>query len=130
MGIGAIFSLIMGIVFIIYGILLVNHYMRKPEEEGALITTSFSFILGIIGIIGAITGYVGLVGLILLIICVMSSIYLKKKHPELKKHQEKYHEIYGNDLFSTIAGILGKIAVFCFALLFLVILVIVFFKLT
>jgi Ca2+/Na+ antiporter len=126
MGIGAIFSLVIGIVFIIYGILLVNHYIRKPEEERALIITSFSFILGITGIIGAVTGYDGLVGLILLIICVIGSIYLKKKHPEIEKHREMYHEIYGKDLFSTISKILVKIAVFCSVLLFLVILVIVF----
>lgn len=125
MGIGAIFSLIMGIVFIIYGILLVNHYIRKPEEEGALITTLFSFSLGILSIIGAITGYVGLVGLILLIFCVIGSIYLKKKHPEIKEHREKYHESYGKDLFFTISEILGKIMVFCFGILLLVILVIV-----
>lgn len=43
MGIGAIFSLIMGILFIILGILAINHYRLHPEKEKALISTFIYF---------------------------------------------------------------------------------------
>ncbi|MEL7669566.1 hypothetical protein [Methanobacterium sp.] len=95
MGIGAILFLIIGIFFIILGILAVNHYRLHPEKEGALIYILFPFILGIIGIMGAITGYIGLIILLLFIMSIISHIYSKYisiKNPEMKKKQEESRE--------------------------------------
>jgi len=44
MGIGAIILVIPGILFIILGILLVNHYRLHPEREKDLITILFPFL--------------------------------------------------------------------------------------
>lgn len=94
MGIGAIFSLIMGIFFIILGILIINSHRLHPEEELTLISILFPFILGIIGIMGAITSYIGLTGLLVFIIVMSFSIYFKRKYPEIMKNQKKFQEIY------------------------------------
>ena len=87
--------LIIGIFFIILGILAINHYRLHPEKEGALISILFPFILGIIGIIGAITGYIGLVILLVFIMSIIGHIYSKYiliKNPEMKKKQEEARE--------------------------------------
>ena len=87
MGIDDIFSLIMGIFFIILGCLAINHYIKNPEEEGVLISV-FPFLFGILCIICVITGYSGLMGLLLLIITSIFYIYSKRKYPEVMKNQE------------------------------------------
>jgi multisubunit Na+/H+ antiporter MnhG subunit len=95
MGIIAIFSLIMGILFMILGILAVNHYRLHPEKEKALISALFPFILGIIFITCTIAGYIWIIVLLLLIISIISHIYSRYtsiKYPEMKKKQEDSRE--------------------------------------
>ncbi|MGB9978182.1 hypothetical protein [Methanobacterium sp.] len=99
MGISAIFSFIIGIFFIILGILVINHYRLHPEKEGALISILFPFLLGIPLIISAITGYIGIIIFLYFIISIITSIalriyfkYISNKNPEIKKQQDESRE--------------------------------------
>ena len=97
MEIGSIFFLILGIFFIIFSILVYNHFRHHPKKVGSMIFVLFPFILGIIFIIGAITGHIGLVLLLSFVIFIVINIYSKYvsfKYPEIKKNREKNMEIF------------------------------------
>ena len=97
MEIGAIFFLILGIFFIIFSILVYNHFKHHPKKVGYVILVLFLFILGIISIIGAITGHIGLVILLSFVMLIVINIYSKYvsiKYPEIKKNREKNMEIF------------------------------------
>ena len=137
MGIGAIILLIPGILFIILGILLVNHYRLHPERERSLISILFPFFLGILFITGTITGYGWLIGLSLIIISIISYIYSKYisiKNPEMKKKQEealeKSRETLKKHPLYKIQRILTYIMLACAVFLGAFILIVVLFDIT
>jgi hypothetical protein len=133
MEIRAIIFLIMGIFFIIFSALIINHYRLHPEKEGVLISTLVPFTLGIILVIGAITGYIKLIILLLFIIPIICHIYSKYtsiKYPEMKKKKEKAKEIYKKYPFYKFLRIVRYILLGCATLIGIFILIIVLFNIT
>jgi hypothetical protein len=97
MGIDAIFFLILGIFFIIFSILVYNHFRHHPKQVGSMTSVLFPFILGIIIILGAITGHLVLVisaSFVIFIVINIYSKYVSIKYPEIKKNREKNMEIF------------------------------------
>ncbi len=137
MSISAIILLIPGILFIILGILLVNHYILHPERERNLTNILFPFILGIIFITSVITGYGLIILLFLIIISIITYIYSKYasiKHPEMKKQQDEYkkksREMYRKHPFYKILRICKYIILACAVFFGLFLVVVVLFNIT
>ena len=125
MGIGDVIFLIIGIFFIILGILIINHYIRNHEKEEALIIILSPFILGIICIISVITGYTGLMGLLIFIITSILYIYGRKypkvkQHPEVKEHLEVHKKFVSSVILRTVA-------VFCVILILFILIRVLFY---
>lgn len=137
MSISAIILLIPGILFIILGILLVNHYRLHPERERSLTNILFPFLLGIIFITTVITGYGLIIPLFLLIISIIVGIHSKYtsiKHLEIKKEQDEYkkksREMHKKHPFYKILRICKYIWLVCAVLLGVFLLVVVLFNVT
>ncbi|MCE7698226.1 MAG: hypothetical protein K8E24_005115 [Methanobacterium paludis] len=131
--IGAIFYLIIGIFFIIFSILAINHYRLHPEKEGALISTLIPFILGMLLIIGIITGHIELIILsffIIFIIILIYPTYNSIKYPEMKKKREKAQEVYKKHPLYKLLRICRYILLACATFLGIFVLIVVLFNIT